>query len=218
MVGATTAIAGILTDLFVLLLAAKLGDELFKRIGQPALVGEILAGVLVGPAVLGLVEPGEAVEVFAELGVVFLLFWVGLETRIGELREVGGIAARVGLLGVALPLAGGLAVGLVITDSTGAAVFVGAALVATSVGITSAVLLDLGVLGRPASRTILGAAVIDDILAMIVLAVAVGISAEGGIAVGELIAVIALALGFVAFFALGGTAFVRRRPALLHAP
>ena len=218
MVGATTGIAGILTDLFVLLLAAKLGDELFKRIGQPALVGEILAGVLVGPAVLGLVEPGEPVEVFAELGVVFLLFWVGLETRIGELREVGGIAARVGLLGVALPLAGGLAVGLVITDSTGAAVFVGAALVATSVGITSAVLLDLGVLGRPASRTILGAAVIDDILAMIVLAVAVGISAEGGIAVGELIAVIALALGFVAFFAFGGTAFVRRRPALLHAP
>ena len=218
MVAATTGIAGILTDLFVLLLAAKLGDELFKRIGQPALVGEILAGVVVGPAVLGLVEPGEAVEVFAELGVVFLLFWVGLETRIGELRDVGGVAARVGLLGVALPFAGGFGIGLAIADTTGAAVFVGAALVATSVGITSAVLLELGVLGRRASRTILGAAVIDDILAMIVLAVAVGISAEGGIAVGELVAVIALALGFVAFFALGGTAFVRRWPALLHTP
>ena len=79
---ASVEVAEVLTDLFLVLLAAKLGDELFKRIGQPAIVGEILAGVLVGPAVLGLVEPGEVLEVFAELGVVFLLFWVVLETRI----------------------------------------------------------------------------------------------------------------------------------------
>ena len=76
---ASVEVAGVLTDLFVVLLAAKLGDELFKRIGQPAIVGEILAGVIVGPAALGIVEPGEVLEVFAELGVVFLLFWVGLE-------------------------------------------------------------------------------------------------------------------------------------------
>ena len=68
--------------LFAVLLAAKLGDELFKRIGQPAIVGEILAGVLIGPSVIGLVEPSEVLEVFAELGVVFLLFWVGLETSL----------------------------------------------------------------------------------------------------------------------------------------
>jgi Kef-type K+ transport system membrane component KefB len=79
---AASPIAAALADLFVVLLAAKLGDELFKRIHQPAIVGEILAGVIVGPSVLGLVEPGEVLEVLAELGVVFLLFWVGLETRI----------------------------------------------------------------------------------------------------------------------------------------
>jgi Kef-type K+ transport system membrane component KefB len=86
---ASSPVAGALTDLFLVLLAAKLGDELFKRIRQPAIVGEILAGVVVGPSVLGLVEPGEVLEVFAELGVVFLLFGVGHETRISDLREVG---------------------------------------------------------------------------------------------------------------------------------
>ncbi|HEV2724247.1 MAG TPA: cation:proton antiporter [Thermoleophilaceae bacterium] len=108
---ASVEVAGVLTDLFVVLLAAKLGDELFKRIGQPAIVGEILAGVIVGPAALGIVEPGEVLEVFAELGVVFLLFWVGLETRITELREVGRAALTVGVLGVILPFAGGYALG-----------------------------------------------------------------------------------------------------------
>ena len=83
---AAADVADILTDLFVVLLAAKAGDELFKRIGQPSIVGEILAGVVIGPSVLGLVEPGEVLEVFAELGVVFLLFWVGLETRLSDIR------------------------------------------------------------------------------------------------------------------------------------
>lgn len=91
---AATGVAGVLADLFVVLLAAKAGDELFKRLGQPTMVGEILAGLLVGPAVLGLVDLTETLEVFSELGVVFLLFWVGLETRIGELREVGRTARR----------------------------------------------------------------------------------------------------------------------------
>jgi len=153
---AAIGVAGVLTDLFLVLLAAKLGDELFKRIGQPALVGEILAGVAIGPSLLGLVEPGEVLEVFAELGVVFLLFWVGLETRIGELREVGRAALFVGGLGVVLPFAGGFAIGVVQGEETATSVFIAAALVATSVGITSAVLIDLGVLRTRAARTILG--------------------------------------------------------------
>jgi Kef-type K+ transport system membrane component KefB len=74
--------ASVLTDLFVVLLAAKVGDEVFKWIRQPAIVGEILGGVIVGPSVLGLVEVGEVLRVFSELGIVFLLFWVGLETRL----------------------------------------------------------------------------------------------------------------------------------------
>ncbi|HSL65046.1 MAG TPA: cation:proton antiporter [Gaiellaceae bacterium] len=215
---AATDVADVVTALFVVLLAAKLGDELFKRIGQPAIVGEILAGVVVGPSVLGLVEPSETLEVFAELGVVFLLFWVGLETRIGELAQVGRAALLAGALGVVFPFAGGFGLGTVRGDETATAVFLGAALVATSVGITSAVLLELRVLETRASRTILGAAVVDDILAMILLAIATGLAAEGGVDALSIVVVIALALAFVGFFALGGTRLLRARPQLLHAP
>ena len=213
--GAAT-VADTLTDLFLVLLAAKAGEELFKRIGQPAIVGEILAGLAVGPSVLGLVQPDEVLEVFAELGVVFLLFWVGLETRITDLREVGRAAALVGILGVVIPLAGGLGLGFAIGEDGGTAIFLAAALVATSVGITSAVLIELGVLDTRPSRTILGAAVIDDVLAMIVLAVAVGVAGgegSGAPQVGNeatsIAVVIVLAFAFVAFFALGGTQLLK---------
>ena len=210
--------AGLLTDLFVVLFAAKLGDELFKRIGQPTIVGEILAGLLVGPSVLGLVEPSEVLEVFAELGIVFLLFWVGLETRISELREVGRATILVGVLGVVLPFGGGLGLGLALGEDVATSIFLAAALVATSVGVTSAALLELGVLATRASRTILGAAVVDDILAMILLAIAVGLGVEGGIDASSIVVVVVLAAAFVAFFSLGGTAFMQRHPQILQAP
>lgn len=215
---AATETAGVLADLAIVLFAAKLGDELFKRLGQPAIVGEILAGLAVGPAVLGLVAPSEVLEVFAELGVVFILFWVGLETRLHEMREVGGVAARVGVGGVALPFAGGLGAALALGESTETAIFVGAALSATSVGITSAVLAEMKLLTTRAGRTILGAAVIDDILALILVAVAVGIAAEGGVDVVSILLALGLAAGFVAFFALGGVRLMQTRPTLLQVP
>ena len=217
-IAAATGVADVLVALFVVLLAAKLGDELFKRLGQPALVGEILAGVIIGPSVLGLVEPSEALEVFAELGVVFLLFWVGLETRLSEMKAVGGTALRVGVLGVVVPFAAGYAAGALSDQSGETSVFIGAALVATSVGITSAVLIELDVLATRAARTILGAAVIDDILAMVLLAVAVGVAEQGGLDLGSILPVLAVAGAFVAFVALGGTAFVARFPDVFHAP
>ena len=215
---ASSGLADALTGLFIVLLAAKLGDELFKRIGQPALVGEILAGLIIGPSVLGLVDPDETLEIFAELGVVFLLFWVGLETRLSDLRDVGSTAGAVGVAGVVLPFAAGFAAAAVFGASTETSIFLGAALVATSVGITSAVLIELGALGSRAAKTILGAAVIDDILAMILLAVAVGLAEQGGVDLASIVAVIALAVGFVAFVALGGTRVVARWPEVFHAP
>jgi Kef-type K+ transport system membrane component KefB len=217
-VAAATEVADTLLVLFLALLAAKLGDELFKRIGQPGIVGEILAGVLVGPSVLGLVEADEVLEVFAELGVVFLLFWVGLETKLSDLRDVGRLALLVGVLGVALPLLGGLGIGIVRGDETATVVFIGAALVATSVGITSAVMIDLGVLDRRASRTVLGAAVVDDVLALLLLSIAAGLAAEGEVDVVGVAVTLALAIAFLSFFALGGTRLLQRRPRLLHAP
>ncbi|HEX5713724.1 MAG TPA: cation:proton antiporter [Solirubrobacterales bacterium] len=210
--------AGVLTDLFLVLLAAKLGDEVFKRIGQPAIVGEILGGVLVGPAVLGWVEVNEVLRVFSELGVVFLLFWVGLETRLSEMRAVGRVAVAVGSAGVVLPFLGGLGLGLALGESTETSVFLGAALAATSAGITSATFLELGIARRPAARTVLGAAVVDDILALILLSVAVGMAAKGGVDAGEIALALAVALAFVAFVALGGTRLLSSRPQLLQAP
>jgi Kef-type K+ transport system membrane component KefB len=215
---AESPVAGVVADLAIILLAAKLGDELFKRIGQPALIGEILAGLLIGPSVLGIVEPGETIEVFAELGVVFLLFWVGLETRLSDMREVGANAGLAGIGGVILPFAAGTAAGLIFGESTATSVFIGSALAATSVGITSAVFAELGILATRAARTVLGAAVIDDILALLLVAVAVGIAAEGGVDVASILVSAALAVGFIAVFALGGTAVMRRMPQLLHAP
>ena len=151
-----------LVALFVVLLAAKIGEEICRRIDQPPIIGEILAGVLIGPSVLGLVEPDEVLEVFSELGVVFLLFMVGLETKLEDMRSVGRAALNVGLMGVVIPLLGGFGLGVALGYSTEVSLFVGAALMATSAGITSAVLMSLGVgSGRPA-RTILGAAVVDD--------------------------------------------------------
>ena len=215
---AAAGVADVLVDLFVVLLAAKLGDELFKRLGQPGLVGEILAGVIVGPAVFGIVEASEVLEVFSELGVVFLLFWVGLEMRLSDIRQVGATAGSVGVAGVVVPFAAGFGGAMLFGEPTETAIFIGAALVATSVGITSAVLIDLGALGTRAARTILGAAVIDDILAMLLLAVAVGIAAQGGVDIGSIAVVTVLAVAFLAFFAIGGTKLLAARPGLLQTP
>src|SRR6476659_328045 len=210
--------ASVLTDLFVVLLAAKLGDEVFKWIRQPAIVGEILGGVIVGPSVLGLVEVTEVLRVFSELGVVFLLFWVGLETRLSEMRAVGRIAVAVGSAGVVLPFLGGLGLGLLLGESTETSVFLGAALAATSAGITSATFLDLGIAKTRAARTVLGAAVVDDILALLLLSVAVGMAADGGVDAGKILLALAVAIAFVAFVALGGTRLLRSQPQLLEAP
>lgn len=215
---AASGVAESLLDLFLILLAAKLGDEVFKRLGQPTLIGEILAGVLVGPAVLGLVEPSDVLAVFAELGVVFILFWVGLETRLHQLLGVGRSAASVGVLGVIVPFAGGYAIAAARGEDAATSLFFAAALVATSVGITSAVLIGIGALETRAGRTILGAAVVDDILAMLVVAVASAFAVGGRASVTELAVVTAMALAFVAFFALGGTSLMRRFPGVLEAP
>ena len=215
---AATEVSDVVLDLFLLLLAAKLGDELFKRLRQPGLVGEILAGVIVGPSLLGLVGPSEVLEVFSELGVVFLLFWVGLETRLSDMRAVGAVAGRVGVAGVVGPFAVGYLTGVVLGEPTETSMFLGAALTATSVGITSAVLLELGALNTAPARVILGAAVIDDVLAMVILAVAVGLAETGGVDLLSITVVIGLALAFITFFAIGGTRLLASRPQLLHAP
>jgi Kef-type K+ transport system membrane component KefB len=215
---AATPSADALADLLILLIAAKLGEEIMKRLRQPGIIGEILGGLLVGPSLLGWVEPSDIIDVFAELGVVFLLFWVGLESRLSDMRRVGRVSAIVGGAGFVLPLAAGIGVGAAIGESVETSLFVGAALVATSVAITSAVLAEARALGTRPARTILGAAIVDDILAMILLAVVTGIATGGGVDVAAVAITIVLALAFVAFFALGGTRVAARWPKILEAP
>jgi Kef-type K+ transport system membrane component KefB len=210
-------VAEVLGQLFVILLAAKLGDELFKRIGQPPVVGEILAGVLVGPSVLGWYEINSETTLFAEIGVVLLLFQVGVETRLHELLRVGPTALAVGALGVALPFAAGFGLGSFIGADLGVAVFLAAALTATSVGITSGALRDLGALRTQSGRIILGAAVIDDVLAMLIVAFATGLAA-GSLEFGRLASLLVVAVLFIGIVLLGGTGILRRRRALLTDP
>ncbi len=207
-----------LVILFVVLLAAKIGEEACRRTGQPPILGEILAGVLIGPSVLGLAEPDAVLEVFAELGVVILLFVVGLETRLADMRAVGGRAANVGLLGVVLPFAGGFGLGEALGESLETSLFLGAALMATSAGITSAVMLDLGIGDRPAARTILGAAVVDDVLALILLSVVVGIAGEDGVSITGVALLLVGAVGFIGVVAVGGSRLLGRYPKALQRP
>lgn len=207
----------VLLQLFAILVAAKIGHEIFRRLGQPTVVGEILGGVVAGPAVLGVYEVNAETTLFAEIGVVLLLFQVGVETRLHDLLRVGGTALAVGVLGVALPFGAGFLAAELAGGDLGLAIFLAAALTATSVGITSSVLRDLGALQTAGGRIILGAAVIDDVLAIMILSVAVGV-ASGGVDALRVGSLVVIAVLFVAVVLVGGTRILRRRRSLLTAP
>jgi Kef-type K+ transport system membrane component KefB len=205
----TSGEANVLLTLFIMLVAAKLMAELFERLRQPAVAGEILAGVLIGPSLLGLAAPSEITSLLAEIGVIFLLFTVGLETKPAAIFQVGKRAAIVAVLGVVTPLFFGWLLMRAWGSSGIESMFVGTAMVATSVGITARVLSGLGLLNAPTARIILGAAVIDDILGLLVLAT-VSSAAKGSINYLEILTTAALAIGFTAFVALVGAPVVTR--------
>lgn len=211
-------VADNLLALFILLVAAKTGKEIFLRIHQPVVAGQILAGIVVGPSVLALVELNTVIDVFAELGVIFLLFWVGLETKISDIASVGRPAAMVGVLGVIVPVGAGFSLALAFNASTETAIFLGAALAATSVGITSALLVELKLQTGRAARTVLGAAVIDDVLALILLAIATGLAARGSVDLAGIGLLLLIVFAFLAFVALGGSRVLARWPQVLEAP
>lgn len=207
--GAAVGGAEFLLTLFVVLVAAKLMAELFERLRQPAVAGEILAGVLVGPSVLGWVAPSETLSDLAELGVIFLLFTVGLETKPAAVLRVGKSAAVVAVLGVVAPMACGWLVMRAWGAGQVESLFVGAAMVATSVGITARVLSGMGLLDAPTARIILGAAVIDDILGLLILAV-VSSMAAGAVNYAEVLTTAALAVAFTALVVAVGAPVVTR--------
>ncbi len=178
----------ILLSLAFVLLGAKLAGELMERAGQPAVLGELLVGIvlgnltLVGGPGMARLEASEAFAVLAELGAILLLFEVGLESTTREMLAVGGHATAVAVLGVVVPIGLGFGVGQLARpqDSWMAHAFLGAMLCATSVGITARVLKDADAIKTPAARIVLGAAVIDDVLGLVVLAAIAGIIRAAG--------------------------------------
>ncbi len=180
-----TALVGIA----VMLVIAKLGSELFERMGQPSVLGELLAGIVLGNLVIfgfTAAEPlktNGTIAALAEIGVIILLFEVGLESDLKEMMEVGWSSLLVAVLGVIAPFLLGWAVSayFIPEEATLAHIFIGATLCATSVGITARVFKDLGKLTTREARIILGAAVIDDVLGLLILAVVAGaIKASAG--------------------------------------
>ncbi len=218
----------LLFDIFVMFVSARIGGWLLARLGQPPILGELLAGIVIGPRALGLVgrPPAELVALLgeeaasaalqaayssiAELGLIFLLFFVGLETRVQEIFKVGRRAAAVATLGVLFPFLLGYGSLRLMGRAEVEALFVGAALVATSTGITARTLRDLGVIRSTEARIILGAAVIDDILSLLVLAVVAGLGGARRSSPFDVVFLLLEALGFVAFVALVGSGIVRR--------
>lgn len=186
----------------LLLFIALGGYLLATRIHQSAVVGEILVGLLVGPSLLGLITYTDFVESLAGLGSIILLFVIGFEF---ELKEITNwkyflIAA----LGVAVPFAGGYIAAACFGMDFYSAVFIGTALTATSIAITANVLREMGKLSQPFAKAIIGAAVIDDVLGLIVLSIAKDLCSSGGVEAGSIILTVVKAFGFVIIGALLG--------------
>lgn len=232
-----SSLTTVLLNLFVIYAAAKAAGVIAAHLGQPGVIGELVAGIVIGPHALGLIgEPSSdltalfggnrdeaahaldlVLESVAELGVVVLLFTVGLETRLTDILRVGGRAALVGVLGIAVPFVLGFAFMEALGHPRLESAFVATALVATSVGITARILQDLGALRDREARVILGAAVIDDILGLLLLAVVSAAGSGSGVAVGDLVVIAVQAVAFVGFIAWMGTHATRRFSVRLQA-
>jgi Kef-type K+ transport system membrane component KefB len=189
----------ILMELFVIFVWAKIFGEIFEHWNLPATLGEISCGILLGPHAIALIKPTEFAFSIAQVGAVFLLLNVGLETRPQELIRVGGKSLGVALGGVLLPFVVGFGYMLLAKYSPQEATFVAAAMVATSIAVTARVLRDMRVAGTDAAKIILGAAVFDDILGMLVLAVVAGLASTGTVRWLQLTILSAEAIGFALF-------------------
>lgn len=195
--GGTLDFGAIFLNLALILIIAKAAAEIAERVRVPAVIGEIVAGIVIGPSLLGWVEPTDAIRVLAEVGVIILLAQVGLETDLDELRKVGRASFYVAVLGVAIPMSSGYLAGTVLGESVNASLFLGAALAATSVGITARVFGDLKALSSTEARVVLGAAVADDVLGLVILTIVTRIVQQGSIDMVGLAETIGLAFGFL---------------------
>ena len=215
--GHASPVTPVLLGLVIILIAAKIGGELAERFDQPAVLGELVAGVVIGNlALLGVtsfdfLSTNEGIAILAEIGVILLLFEVGLESKVSEMLSVGASSLFVAILGVVVPffLGWGVSAWFLPDEELLVHLFIGATLCATSVGITARVLTDLGKVTTRESKIILGAAVIDDVLGLVILAVVSGVisaaNTGGTLASMDVLVIVLKAAGFlVGAILLGG--------------
>ena len=188
----------LLLVLVAVIIATKLLGEIAQRMGQPSVLGELLAGVLLGASLFGILDPADPViRALAEIGILVLLFEIGLHTDLRTLVGVGASAITVALVGVALPFAAGYGVATALGLPTVPAIVAGAALTATSISISARVLSDLGQLHTSEGQIVLGAAVLDDIVGLIILSVVAGLTAGQTITLNGVLLTATIAIGFV---------------------
>ena len=196
--GGADPVASLLLALVAIFVVTKVLGEIAQRMGQPAVLGELLAGVLLGGSVLGIIDAKEPVlHAMAQIGVMVLLFETGLHTELRSLLSVGSAATTVGLAGVVFPFAAGYASALAFGVAPVPALVCGAALCATSVGISARVLSDLGRLETPEGRVVLGAAVLDDIVGLVILSVVAAIVSGTTVSLLGVSKIAAVAIAFV---------------------
>jgi len=198
----------VIRQVFVIFAAGVAAGELFARLRLPRITGELLAGTLLGPHMIGWIHLNRTAETLASLGVVVLLFTAGLEMRVSELTEVGVPALVSSAAGVAVTVGGAFGAILAFGHHAGAAVLAAIALAATSAGIGTRVFSDLGILQRRAGRVMMGAAVIDDVLILIVLSVA--LTAGSSKSAGSIVVSLLFAIVFIALVAVVGPRVARR--------
>ena len=174
-----------LWSLVTIYISARLMGELAARVGQPVVLGELLAGVLIGGSILGLVEESQTLTLFAQIGVILLLFEIGLECDLQSFLQVGRSAALVAVIGMLAPFALGYGLARALDIAPFPALFIGAALTPTSVAIPARILSELGRLKSREGNILLGAAVVDDILALVTLSVLVGLAESGQVSLGK---------------------------------
>ena len=190
----------ILLQILLLLIAAKLFGEILERRGYPSLIGEILAGIVLGPSLLSLVAPNPTLEVFSDIGVVALLFLSGAEMNPRAFLEKRNIAVSTAIMGVVVPFAGGILLGMLLNLSFPETLFIAIALSITSIGISIRMLVDLKQLNSAVGITIVSAAVLDDIIGVFLLGVLSAVTVQGEVTLNAALFSVIGGILFLAFF------------------
>lgn len=208
----------VILEVFVIFVAAKVAAEIFVRLRLPQTAGELLVGIILGPHVLHVIELNQAATTLSEIGIVVLLFAVGLETRLSDLLSVGRPALVSSVCGVILAAGTGFALFLGFGSAAPEALFAGTALAASSVGVGARIFSEMGLLDSKVARVVLGAAVVDDVLTLALLPLVQGVGQSGTSIVSVLVGLLGAVVFVVLVAAVGSRLFRRAGAQILDRP